>query len=71
MTMTYEEYLDEITTLIYELYEVDEDDAVQMVLIAQDNEFFVKYDEQPETRTQAQAEIDAEVIYTARGKKIN
>jgi hypothetical protein len=50
---------------------VDEYDAVQMVLIAQDNEFFVKYDEQPEMRTQAQAEIDAEVIYTARGKKIN
>lgn len=69
--MTYEEYLDEITTLIYELYEVDEDYAVKIVLTAQDNEFFVKHDEHPEMRTQAQAEIDAEIIYTTRGKKAN
>lgn len=71
MTMTYEEYLNEVTTLIYELYEVDEDYAVKLVVIAQDNEFFVKHDEQPEMRTQAQAEIDAETIYNTRGKKIN
>ena len=69
--MTYEEYLDEVTTLIYELFDVDEDYAVKIVLIAQDNEFFIKHDEQPEMRTQAQAEIDAETIYNTRGKKIN
>lgn len=69
--MTYEEYLDEVTTLIYELYEVDEDYAVKIVLMAQDNEFFVKHDEQPEMRTQAQAEMDADIIYNTNGKKTN
>lgn len=61
--MTYEDYLNEITTLIYELYDVDEDDAVQLVVDAQDRDYFVPHDENPDMRTQTNAEADALKIF--------
>ncbi len=48
MSMSYEAYLDEVTTLIYELYDVDEDEAGRLVMRAQDDEYFVKHDERAE-----------------------
>lgn len=64
--MSYEDYLNEVTTLIYELYDVDEDEAVQRVVDAQDAEYFVPHDERPELRTQENAERDAALIFEAR-----
>jgi hypothetical protein len=70
--MTYEEYLDEVTTLIYELYDVDEDEAIRLVMRAQDDEYFVKHDERADLRTEAQAQADAARIYQAQlGRKKN
>jgi hypothetical protein len=70
MSMSYEAYLDEVTTLIYELYDVDENEAVRLVMRAQDDEYFVKHDERAELRTEAQAQADAARIYEARlGRK--
>ncbi|MGL4767872.1 MAG: hypothetical protein ACRCV6_07320 [Formosimonas sp.] len=67
--MTYEEYLDEVTTLIYELFEVDEQTAIRWVMAAQDNDFFVAHDEQPALRTAEQAEVDARQIVAQRKAK--
>lgn len=68
MTMTYEQYLDEVTTLIYEKYEVSEADAVKFVVRAQTAEFFSMHDDKPEMRTQERAELDAKTIYEQRNK---
>ncbi|MET0267870.1 MAG: hypothetical protein ABW202_19930 [Duganella sp.] len=70
--MTYEEYLDEVTTLIFEKFGVPEAAAVKLVVAAQDKEFFVKHDEDKRLRTVEQAHQDAKTIYTAAqgaGKK--
>lgn len=68
MTMTYEQYLDEVTTLIYEKYDVSEADAVKFVVRAQAAEFFSMHDDKPEMRTQERAELDAKTIYEQRNK---
>lgn len=68
MTMTYEEYLDEVTTLIYEKYDVTEADAVKFVVRAQAAEFFSLHDDKPEMRTPERAELDAKTIYEQRNK---
>ena len=63
--MTYEEYLDEVTTLIFEKYNVPEADAVKLVVEAQDREFFVKHDEDKKLRNLDQAHKDAKTLYEA------
>jgi len=71
--MTYEEYLDEVTTLIFEKFGVPEAAAVKMVVAAQDKEFFVKHDENEKLRTVERAHQDAKAIYEAApaaGKKV-
>lgn len=68
MTMTYEQYLDEVTTLIFEKYDVSEADAVKYVVRAQAAEFFSLHDDKPEMRTQERAELDARTIYEQRNK---
>ena len=68
MAMTYEEYLNEVTTLIYERYDVPEADAVKFVVRAQAAEFFTLHDDDPLLRTQQRAEEDAKTIYERRNK---
>jgi hypothetical protein len=68
MTMTYEQYLDEVTTLIYERYDVSEADAIKFVVRAQAAEFFSLHDDDPSMRTQERAEQDAKTIYEQRNK---
>ncbi|WP_050477006.1 hypothetical protein [Herbaspirillum rhizosphaerae] len=67
--MTYEEYLDEVTTLIAELYDVDDADAIKMVVKAQANDFFVAHDDHEAMRTQERALADAKMIYKKRHQK--
>lgn len=67
--MTYEEYLDEVTTLIYELYEVPDTAAVRMVMAAQDAEFFVAHDDDPAMRTPERARQDAAAVFKQFGAK--
>jgi len=64
--MTYEEYLDEVTTVIYENYDVTESGAVKFVVKAQAAGFFVAHDENESMRTLEQAEIDANTIMEQR-----
>jgi hypothetical protein len=61
--MTYEEYLDEVTTLIFEKYDLDEAIAVKLVVAAQDAEFFVRHDDNKKLRNVDQAHKDAKTIY--------
>ena len=63
--MTYEEYLDEVTTLIFEKYGVSEAAAVKLVVAAQEKEFFVKHDDDKSLRNVDQAHKDAKAIYEA------
>ncbi|KQV79572.1 hypothetical protein ASD15_18470 [Massilia sp. Root351] len=63
--MTYEEYLDEVTTLIVEKYHLADAAAIKLVVAAQDAEFFVKHDEDQALRNIDQAHKDAKTLYSA------
>ncbi|MGI4718578.1 MAG: hypothetical protein ACRYGO_04080 [Janthinobacterium lividum] len=65
--MTYEEYLDEVTTLIVEKYGVADAAAIKIVVAAQDKEYFVAHDDKPEMRTLDRAHQDARTLYQASG----
>ncbi|WP_029363060.1 hypothetical protein [Herbaspirillum lusitanum] len=67
--MTYEEYLDEVTTLITELYDVADSDAIKLVVQAQAAEFFVAHDDNENLRTEERALQDARTIYKQSRKK--
>jgi hypothetical protein len=66
--MTYEEYLDEVTTLITEKYDVSDEDAIKYVVRAQAAGYFSLHDDLPEMRTQERAELDAKTVYEQRNK---
>jgi hypothetical protein len=67
--MTYEEYLDEVTTLIFEKYNLKDTLAVKLVMDAQDAEFFVRHDDDKKLRNIDQAHKDAKTIYEAYAAK--
>lgn len=66
--MTYEEYLDEVTTLLTELYDLSDEEAIKLVMRAQAEEFFTLHDDLPEMRTQERAEQDARTIFGQKNK---
>lgn len=61
--MTYEEYLDEIATLLTEIYTLDDDVAIGIVMRAQDDEFFCPHDDDPSTCTLERAQQDARTVF--------
>ena len=65
---TYEEYLDEVTTLMVERFDISDADAIKYVVRAQAGEFFTLHDDDPAMRTQERAEQDAKTIYETRNK---
>ena len=67
--MTYEEYLDEVTTLLSELYELDDASAIKLVVDAQDAEFFIQHDDRPEMCTLEQAKKDAVTLFADKQNK--
>lgn len=66
--MTYEEYLDEVTTLMTEMYDLSDEDAIKHVMRAQAADFFTLHDDDPAMRTQERAEQDAKTVYEQRNK---
>lgn len=66
--MTYEEHLDEVTTLIYERYGLDEKAAIALVMRAQADDFFSGHDDNPSICTQERAEQDAKTVFKKYGK---
>jgi len=63
--MTYEEYLDEVTTLIVEKYDVSDAAAIKIVVKAQDAGYFVAHDDKASMRTLDRAHEDARTLFKA------
>ncbi len=61
--MSYEEHLDEVTTLITEKYGLDDDVAIAMVMRAQADNFFSGHDDDPKICTLDRAHEDARVVF--------
>ncbi len=70
MSMSYEEYLDEVTTLLTELYDLEDSAAIKLVVDAQDAEYFVRHDDVAELRTPEQAKKDATALFEAKQNKV-
>lgn len=64
--MTYEEFLDEVTTLLTELYELDDAAAIKLVVDAQAADFFVAHDDHEAMRTTEQAKKDAVTLHASK-----
>jgi hypothetical protein len=62
--MTYEEYLDEVTTLIAEKYDLADQAAIAMVMRAQADDFFSDHDDHPSMCTLDRAHKDAKTVFT-------
>lgn len=63
MPMTYEAYLDEVTTLLTEMFDMSDEAAIKHVMRAQAADFFTLHDDLPEMRTQERAVQDAKTIF--------
>ncbi|HRE17902.1 MAG TPA: hypothetical protein PLW86_12700 [Rhodocyclaceae bacterium] len=61
--MTYEEHLDEVTTLITEKYGLSDRAAIKMVMQAQEDEFFSGHDDDPRICTLDRAQQDARTVF--------
>jgi hypothetical protein len=66
--MTYEEYLDEVTTLITEKYNLSDAAAIKLVIKAQAADFFVEHDEHEAMRNVDRAHQDAKTLFLAQKK---
>lgn len=61
--MTYEEHLDEVTTLITEKYDLADQAAIDMVMRAQADDFFSGHDDDPSICTLNRAHADAKAVF--------
>ena len=61
--LTYEMFLDEVTTILTELYDLDDAAAIKLVVDAQAADFFVRHDDQPDMRTLEQAKKEAITLF--------
>jgi len=61
--MSYEEFLDEVTTLITEKYATADAVAIGMVMRAQADDFFSGHDDDPAICTLEQAHKDAKTVF--------
>ena len=61
--MTYEEHLDEVTTLITEKYDIADAAAIKMVMQAQADDFFIGHDDDPAICTLDRAHLDAKAVF--------
>lgn len=61
--MTYEEYLDEVTTLITEKYALSDEAAIEMVMRAQADDFFSGHDDDTSICTLERAHQDARTVF--------
>lgn len=61
--MSYEQHLDEVTTLIVEKYDLEDDDAIAMVMRAQADDFFSGHDDDPTLCTLDRAHQDARDVF--------
>ena len=69
-TLTYEAFLDEIATLLTELYDLDDDAAIKLVVDAQANDYFVAHDDHAEMRTVEQARKEAKALFQSKQNRV-
>ena len=67
--LSYEQYLDEVTTLLTELYELDDAAAIKLVVDAQEADFFSVHDDVPDMCTIEQAKKDAIALFERKQNK--
>jgi hypothetical protein len=68
--LTYEAYLDEVTTLLTELYDLDDATAIKLVMDAQEAEYFSPHDDHEEMRTLERAKEDTKTLFEARQNRV-
>lgn len=68
--LTYEAYLDEVATLLTELYDLDDAAAIKLVVDAQEDSFFSIHDDVPEMCTLERAKEDAKTLFEAKRNKV-
>jgi len=61
--MTYEEHLDEVATLLTEIYTLSDEVAIDIVMRAQADDYFSGHDDDPSICTQERAEHDARAVF--------
>jgi hypothetical protein len=61
--MTYEEHLDEVVTLLTEIYTMEDEAAIAVVMRAQADDFFSGHDDDVSICTQERAEQDARSVF--------
>lgn len=61
--MTYEQFLDEVTTLITEKYDVADEAAIRMVMRAQADDYFSGHDDDLTLCTLDRAHKDAKFVF--------
>lgn len=67
--LTYEVFLDEVTTILTELYDLDDAAAIKLVVDAQEAGFFILHDDQADMRTVEQAKKDAITLFENKQNK--
>ncbi len=61
--MTYEEHLDEVTTLLTEIFTLSDATAIDIVMRAQADDYFSAHDDDEAICTQERAEADARAVF--------
>lgn len=61
--MTYEEHLDEVATLLTEIYRLSDESAIEIVMRAQADDFFTRHDDDPSICTLERAQQDTRAIF--------
>lgn len=61
--MTYEEHLDEVATLLTELFDLEDQAAIAMVMRAQADDFFSGHDDDPAICSVKRAQRDARTVF--------
>ena len=61
--MSYEQHLDEVATLLTEIYTLDDEAAIAIVMRAQEADYFSGHDDDPTICTQERAEADARYVF--------
>ncbi len=61
--MSYEAYLDEVATLLTEIYTMEDEAAIQLVMRAQADDFFTLHDDDPSLCTLDRAQRDVREIF--------
>jgi hypothetical protein len=61
--MSYEEHLDEVATLLTELYDMEDEAAIGAVMRAQADDFFSGHDDDPSICTLDRAHRDAKLVF--------